>query len=267
MNALPFAKLDDAQLYYEVDGKGDELLLIHGWNSFLSMWQYVRPIARRAFHVILPETRGHGRSTTLNEPASMKLFAQDLVSLLDQLNVDRCIVGGHSMGGMIAQQLAVIAPERVRALILICTTPKLDMDVLMTIVKKGQLVFGLPPKEAVEKRLELEFYDSEIVLKRPGVRELLLQDEEQKQDHMVSHGFAAHAILRFNFEDKLKDIRAPTLVIQGSHDPFFPVPVGEFFRDRIPNAILEIIDKTSHSIQLEQPEALVQSIIEFAQTL
>lgn len=267
MNALPFAQLDDTQLYYEVDGKGDDLLLIHGWNSFLPMWQYVRPIIRGPFQVILPEVRGHGRSTALIRPASMKLFAQDLVSLLDLLNVDRCIVGGHSMGGMIAQQLAVLAPERVRALILICTAPKLDIETLMTVIEKGQLVFGLPPKEAVEKRLELEFYDSEVVLKRPGVRELLLHDEEQKQDHLVSHGFAAHAIIRFNFEDRLKDIRAPTLVIQGSHDPFFPVPVGEFFRNRIPNAILKIINKTSHSIQLEQPEALVESIIEFAQTL
>ncbi len=264
---MPLAQLGDVQLYYEIDGEGADFLLIHGWNSFLPMWTYVQPHMRQHFRMILPELRGHGRSTELTTHASIEVFAQDLVELLNVLEIDSCIVGGHSLGGFIAQQLALDAPGRVRALILICTGPKIDVEAVASQNWEDQITYGLSLEEAVEKRMKFDFYNPNKVRTIPGMLDLLRKDETQRQAHLVSHGYAATAPLKFNSEERLSEILMPTLILQCAQDPLFPTRVGEFFHTHLPNSTLRIINNTGHSIQLEQPAALVQAIIEFSQSL
>lgn len=264
---MPYAKVGEYKIYYEIDGQGENLLLIHGFSSFLPMWEYVRPNLRKHFRLILPELRGHGRSDKPNIHYKIEMFAQDLVGLLDELKIKGCIVAGHSLGGFVAQQMALDAPKRLKGLILICTGPKVGVEVAEAWLEESQAGFGLPPKERFEKQLEAKFFNPEKIRSTPGMMELLLADEEQVQANLVSHGYAASAALRFNIEAQLGQIQAPTLIIQCSQDKIFPCRVGEYFASHIPKAVLKVIEETGHSIQLEQPEALAKTIVDFCQSL
>jgi pimeloyl-ACP methyl ester carboxylesterase len=264
---MPFAKVGDIRLYYEVDGKGDNLLLIHGVTGYLDTWKYVRQPLARDFRLVLPDLRGHGRSDKPNMRYSVEMFARDLVGLLDVLKIRQCIVAGHSLGGFIAQQMAVDAPERVRALILVCTAPKVDDEAVSAQVQIIKALFGLTPEQAVAKKMEIEYANPQKVRATPGMMELLLADETQRQVNQNAHGWAQGAAARFNIEDRLGEIQAPTLVIQGAQDATFPPRWGQYYREHIRGATVRIIDETSHSIQIEQPRALAEAIAEFGRTL
>jgi pimeloyl-ACP methyl ester carboxylesterase len=264
---MPYAKLEQDQIYYEIDGEGENLLLIHGVTSFLPKWVYMRPILRKHFRLILPELRGHGRSTKLTDTTDIQTLTQDIIGLLDDLSIDQCYVAGHSLGGFVAQQLALDAPDRVRALILICTGHKIDSELVMEWVKAGQAVYGLEPKEAVEKELETYYFDPEKIRQTPGLIELLIEDKAQHQALEQSHGFAQGAAVKFDVEGRLGEISAPTLVVQCARDSLFGLRFGEHLRDNIPNAQFLVINETDHSIQVEQPITLSNAIIEFFQSL
>ena len=264
---VPFAQLSDVKLYYEIDGEGDDLLLIHGVTSFIGNWRFVRPQLNGNFRLILPDLRGHGQSDKPLTHYTIEMFAQDLIQLLDELGIDKCIVAGHSLGGFISQQIALDAPERVRALILICTAPRVDVEAAMAQVEVSQQLHGLPPEQVVEKKLELQYENPDVLRSTPGMLETLKIDVNQCQDNVVSHGYAQGATLAFNTEERLGEIQAPTLVIQCAQDKTFPLRWGELLRDRIPNAEFRVINKTSHSVQMEQPEKLAKAIVEFCRTL
>lgn len=264
---MPLAKAGDIRLYYELEGNGDDLLLIHGVTGYLDTWKYVRQPLARHFRLILPDLRGHGRSDKPNMRYSVEMFVRDLVGLLDVLQIDQCIVAGHSLGGFIAQQMAVDAPERVRALILICTAPKVDDEGASAQVQLLKALYGLSPEQAVEKKMEIEYVNPQKVRAMPGVMELLIADEIQRQANQNVHGWAQGAAACFNIEERLREIRAPTLVIQGGQDATFPPRWGKYYREHIQRAVLRIVDGTSHSIQIDQPEALAEAIIKFRKTL
>ena len=145
-----------------------------------------------------------------------------MMGLLDQLDMDGCIVAGHSMGGFVAQQMAVTAASCVRALILICTAPKADIKAAEAQIRIGQAIYGLAPKAAVEKLLESYFANPEKLRATPGAMELLLEDQLQIQALENSHGYAKLAAVRFNIEAKLEEIKVPTLVIHCADDTTFP---------------------------------------------
>jgi 3-oxoadipate enol-lactonase len=264
---VPYTKVGEYKIYYEDDGKGEPLLLIHGFSSYLPMWEYLRPLLRKNFQLVLPELRGHGRSDKPNIHYTIDMFSKDLVGLLDDLEIEKCIVAGHSLGGFVAQQMALDAPKRLKGLVLICTGPKVGVETVQAWLVESQAGFGLPPKEKLEKLIEVLFYNPEKIRNTPGMMKLLLANEEQVLSNQVSHGYAASAAIRFNIETRLGEIRVPTLVIQGANDKIFPNPVGKYFASHIPNAVLKVIKETAHSIQLEQPEALAKAIVDFSRSL
>lgn len=264
---VPYAQLGDVKLYYEIDGQGDDLLLIHGVTSFIGNWRFVRPQLNEHFRLVLPDLRGHGQSDKPLTHYSIEMFAQDMIRLLDELGIDKCIVAGHSLGGFISQQIALDAPERVRALILICTAPRVDVEAAMAQIQVSQQLHGLPPGQVIEKQMDIYYENPDVLRSTPGMLETLKKDIDQCQELVVSHGYAQGATLSFNTEERLGEIQAPTLVVQCAQDKTFPLRWGEYLRDNIPNAEFRVIGKTSHSIQMEQPEKLAQVIIEFSKSL
>lgn len=264
---VPFAQIGDIKIHYEIEGQGDNLLLIHGVTSFIGNWRFVRPHLSKHFHLVLPDLRGHGQSDKPLTHYSVEMFAQDMIGLLDELGIERCIVAGHSLGGFISQQVTLDAPKRVRALILICTAPRVDVEAAMAQVQVSQQLHGLPPEQVIEKQLELYYENPDELRSTPGMIETLKKDINQSQENLVSHGYAQGAAVAFNVEGRLDEIQAPTLIIQCAQDKTFPLRWGEYLRDHIPNATLRVINKTSHSIQMEQPEKLAQAIAEFCKSI
>ena len=118
-------KVRDVNLHYEITGQGQPLLLIHGLGSSARDWELQVPVFAQNYRVVAFDVRGHGRSDKPPGPYSIPLFADDAAALIRALDIAPTHVVGISMGGMIALQLAVSAPELVRSLVVVNTGPEL----------------------------------------------------------------------------------------------------------------------------------------------
>ena len=261
---MPYAEINDAKIYYEIDGEGEPLLLFHGVRGSHRNWDYLQPHLRKHFQIIMPDSRGHGKSTELTEPSTIELYTADMIALQDHLEISQCIVAGHSMGGFIGQQMALDVPKRLTKLILICTAPMVDVEGAMVQIEVGQLAFGLEPQEAVMKLLEFEYHDPEKIRNIPGMIDYLVFKAKEGQRLANSHGSAQGACAKFNVQDRVKEIKTPTLAIGAKQDTTFPCRWITFYEENLPNVTTKIIDHSGHSIHLEQPEKLAQIMAGFA---
>src|SRR5688572_26272404 len=116
---MAFFDRGDIRLRYRVDGNGPPILMVHGVGARLENWDRVVESLDGEFTTVRFDLRGHGETTKAAGPYSLQLFVADALALLDRLGIERCHVAGHSLGGMIAQQLAVSHPGRVDRLALL----------------------------------------------------------------------------------------------------------------------------------------------------
>src|ERR1041384_755350 len=123
------ARVGSVELYWEEHGSGDPLLLIMGLAADSRAWMFQIPDFAARYRTIAFDNRGVGRSSKPAGPYTIHEMADDAAGLLDALSIDRAHVVGVSMGGMIAQELVLRAPEKVRGLVLGCTYPEPDADV------------------------------------------------------------------------------------------------------------------------------------------
>ena len=126
---MSIARIGDVDLYYEEHGAGDPLLLVMGLGADSTAWMFQVPDFARHYRTIVFDNRGVGRSAKPPGPYSIAQMADDTAGLLDTSGVERCHVVGVSMGGMIAQELALRHPARVRGLVLACTYPEPDAEI------------------------------------------------------------------------------------------------------------------------------------------
>jgi 3-oxoadipate enol-lactonase len=119
---MPTKKVGDINIYYEIHGKGEPLVLIMGYGLSSAAWSPVLPALAQKYKVITFDNRGAGKSDKPDGPYTMDMMAGDLAGLLDAIRIKAAHIFGISMGGMIAQHFALRYPERVRSLILGCTT-------------------------------------------------------------------------------------------------------------------------------------------------
>jgi len=119
---MPIAKIGEIQLYFEEFGQGSPLVMILGMGQNIATWDFQIPEFSKHFRLIVFDNRDSGRSSHCSETYKMEAMARDTIGLMDYLEIGRAHLLGTSMGGMIAQQVALMAPERVRRLIFASTT-------------------------------------------------------------------------------------------------------------------------------------------------
>src|SRR5260370_26753059 len=127
---MPTVRVNDIDLYYEAAGAGSPLMLLHGLGSSTQDWEYQMEEFARSHRVIALDVRGHGRSAKPSGPYSVAQFARDAVAALHALDASPAHVAGLSMGGMIAFQMAVDAPEAVRSLVIVNSGPAMILQKL-----------------------------------------------------------------------------------------------------------------------------------------
>ncbi len=216
------------------------LLLIHGAGGSHLHWP---PQLRRlpGVSVLAPDLPGHGRSDGPGREAIGE-YARDVVSLLDALGVERTVVGGHSMGGAIAQVMAIDHAERVAGLILIGTGAKLRVApaVLDGILNDFEATVGL----VVDWSFGPAATDD---LKQLGLKAI------RETDPAVLLG-DYRACDRFDIRDQLERIQTPTLVVGGTADRLTPLRFSRYLAENIAGAQLEIVEGAGHMMALESPE-------------
>jgi 3-oxoadipate enol-lactonase len=273
---MPTAKVGALDLYYEEHGGGDPLVLIMGLATDSSAWLLQIPDFARRYRTIVFDNRGVGRSSKPPGPYTIHEMADDTAGLMDTLGVARAHVVGVSMGGMIAQELALRHPERVRGLVLACTFPEPDEEIERarrfslsqlggTVTAEGEVtinVAALDPMTFFQHLLPKVFNADFIARELPKLMQLF--------GGALQWGFSMEAILAqvaavmgHRTTDRLHRIAAPTLVITGDADLLIPPGNSDVLARHIPGARLVKVPGGSHGFNFETPEVFNREVLAF----
>lgn len=221
--------VNSAELFYEVDGTGEPLLLLHGGTGCHGDWVYAgREHLVGEYRVIAPDARGHGRSTNPEKTITHRQCALDTLALLDHLGVERCKAIGVSMGGNILLHMATMQPDRIEAMVVVSAT--------MYFPEQARKIMAAVPApenqpasewEAMRKRHHLG--DKQICA--------LWEWACALKDSYDDMNFAA---------EDLSAIRARTLVVQGDRDFLYPVEMSVEMYRAIPKSSLWIVPNGGH---------------------
>jgi pimeloyl-ACP methyl ester carboxylesterase len=229
------------------------------------MWgeELLDPLSRY-FRVITFDNRGTGKSDKPNAPYTLPMMADDAVGLLESLGIKQAHVFGVSMGGMIAQELALRYPRQVDRLILGCTHCGGPFATLppLPILEKLLTPSNMPREEAIRRQWPVMF-SSAFVMDNPEFFNRLTERSMAYPTPLHSAMRQAMAIQRFNTYGRLSQIKAPTLVTTGSDDILVPPANAYLLADRIPGASLEILPGLGHGFFWQAPEMVVNLLHEF----
>jgi len=254
-------RVNGARLHVERHGDGPEpLLWITGFAISAEVFREVLPRYAERFTSIVYDNRGAGRSSVPARPTSMPELAADAAGVLDRLGIGAAHVYGVSMGGMVAQELALRFPERVRGLILGATSPGGPRAARPTATQIAALVAAVAAARrdggSIRGRTWLAYWLFSASFRREHperVRELL---RDFAAHRATTRGLLSH-LAASTYHDtvaRLPQVQAPTLVLHGADDAMAPVANARLLAARIPDAELHLVAGAGHAYALERPE-------------
>ena len=258
---MPFVENQGVKIYWDEEGSGEPLLLIMGLSYPSYMWHRIRPVLAQTYRTIALDNRGVGQSDVPPGVYSIALMASDAAAVLDAADVQSAHVFGVSMGGMIAQEFALQYPNRVRSLILGCTSPggenavRAAPDVQSVITS----LMSMSPKEGSEALVPI-LHAAETPRSRID-EDLALR----RKWHASPNGYLGQlqAIRSWEAFSRLHHIHAPTLIIHGDCDRLIPPRNSEILAECIPSAKLVLIPNAGHVFLTDQPQRSQSEIIGF----
>ena len=265
---MPTVRSNDIDIFYEEHGSGEPLLLIMGWGGNAATWKPQIPHLAEQFRVIAFDNRGVGRTSAPEAAYSTRQMAEDTCGLLDALELERAHVFGISMGGMIAQELALTYPERVDTLTLGCTSPGGKRAAGYRELCKNISDFN---DTLGDEWPDLAWFQD--FLKRLWTDAAIVRSDTHLQDFVLSlirfpptkHGLRnqSHAVATHDAYDRLPQISPPTLVMTGDKDGLIDCENSLILAGRIPNAELKVFSGLKHAFHLERPRIVNNVLIEF----
>lgn len=265
---MPKIQVGNVCLYYEEHGAGEPLVLVPGFGTGLWIWYRQIPALAERFRVIAFDPRGVALSDKPDEAMQMRGYADDVAALLEALEVESAHVLGASFGGFVAQEFALAYPERTRKLILCCTSfggPRHCPPAPETLQAIASTK-GLNTSERVRENLLLAFSPDFVANQSEEVeRVIALRAENDVPEYAYLRQL--QAAMAFNAEERVADIKAPTLVITGDADVIVPHQNSTNLAAKIPNAKLRVIKGGSHTFFIERPEEFNDAVIRFIKSL
>lgn len=254
----------DVRLAWEEQGTGDPVLLVQGLGYTREGWSRVPSLLAERFRVLVFDNRGMGESGHGTPPYSMAELAADAVAVLDAAGIERAHVVGISLGGMIAQEVALTYPERVDRLVLGCTTPGGARSYPMPerSVRAFAEFVQLPPEEGL-RRLVVNSLADATVESRPELVEDLYRYRLANRPDPAAWQAQATAAVAFDALDRLGGVAAPTLVVRGTNDNVVDARNSELIAEAIPAARLVTFEGTGHIFFWEQPERFAEAVASF----
>lgn len=256
---MAYVANEGARLYWQEKGSGPPVLLIMGLSFTHEMWYRVAPGLAAEYRTIVFDNRGMGRSDVPRGPYTMRRMASDARAVMDAAGVEAAHVIGASMGGMIAQELALRHPERVRSLMLGCTTSRGLLG------KWPEFRYG-PRQWSGRSREERERSLRSLLYAETTPEERIEEDLRVRCGcRWCYKGFLNQfsGILMWSAYRRLPRIGVPTLVIHGDQDRLVPPENGRVIASRIPGARFELIRDAGHILITDQPEACAEAIGRF----
>lgn len=266
---MPKTKVNDIELHYEVTGTGKPLALISGLGYPLWQWHKMAPLLSAHFQVITFDNRGVGESDKPAAPYTAQMLAADTVGLLDALDIDKAIVMGHSMGGFVAQAVALDYPDRVSGLVL-CST-NFGGPNHVPITADAWAVLSDTQSDPLTR-----FTNGLNVSTAPGWSEANPEMVEKWVAWRIANpmdiaGYQAQMAVGLGlisaeaaFENRLPEIDIPTLILFGAHDKVVPPANADLLAAKISNSQTVILPDAGHFFPIEVAEAAAQVVIDFA---
>jgi pimeloyl-ACP methyl ester carboxylesterase len=252
------------QIAWERHGSGPPLLLVHGLGYARWGWEPVLPGLVERFDVLLFDNRGIGESDAPRGPYTVAELADDAIQVLDEAGVDRAHVLGTSLGGMVAQELALSYPERVDRLVLASTTPggaKAHPMPQQTVALLAEAA-TLDPVTALRRFVENALSPGTVAARPELVERILAHRLETAQDP-VAWAAQAAAGATFDAFDRLGTLSAAALVQHGDEDVVVDPRNAALLLELLPDARLERFGGCGHLFFWEQPEQFVASVVSF----
>ncbi len=263
---MPKVRVDDVELNYRMRGAGPPVLFICGYTADNLYWNLQLEAFAAEFTVIVFDNRGIGWSVRGRASFTTERFARDAAGLLDALGIPRAHVVGHSMGGMIAQELALRFPEKLDRVVLSSSMAKLP--------KAGR--FAGPVWADILDKCGIETFVTTAMIWNYSSRffEERSEDALKLRDLLLSHlrqvpldpeilRAQYQAILGHDTSSRLGEIRRPTLVMVGEEDILSPPARSEELARGIPGARLEVVEGVGHALNIEVPEVFNQIVAKF----
>ncbi|MHA1146766.1 MAG: alpha/beta fold hydrolase [Promethearchaeota archaeon] len=270
-----YADVNGIKICYNQIGEGTPIILTHGYGAKKEIWNAQQELAEE-FQLITYDIRGVGKSDRPNYPYTMEMLADDVKGLMDFLELEKAIIGGRSLGGMVSQNFALKYPKYVEKLILITTN------------------YGTPDESAINMLRDSSIEEIELLKSNPvaafwkqarSFYHISFRKQMETDPKKRFHGlFSAESLIRertidpprpedlFNLAEALKThntaerlhkIKCPTLMIAGTHDRLTPLSSMKEMLNLIPNSKLEIIQKAGHFLTLSRAPEVNKIILSF----
>ena len=259
---MAYAATNGAKLYWEDGGEGEPLLLIQGLGFSCALWYRILPALEARHRVIRYDARGIGRSDIPEEQWDIATMAADAMAVLDAAGETSAHVLGISLGGIVAQEVALTSQDRVRSLILASTHPAGTEAVwpdaeVMTMLQSRT---SLPREEAIRAGLPYGYADT--------TNKDWIEEDVRIRLEIPTHdaGYTGQLMAGLGYEGtapRLPQVKVPTLVIHGDGDRMIPVANAGILADALPDARTVILPGVGHVIFTDAPDAVTDAVLEF----
>ena len=266
---MPKVQVNDIEIYYEIHGEGPPLLMITGYGGNLDGWDTLAPRVEKLsknYKVITLDNRGTGRTSKPDGPYSVPIMADDIAGLLNNLSISKTHVLGSSMGGMIAQEVAIRHPEKVFKLVLVCTSPggiAYNHPKQSEVIKKLSWAYSPPDgrtmDNVMEEMMSIVYYPSYFTENK----ERIMAPSTDYPTVASTFEKQFNAIMNHNTVNRLESSSAETLVIHGMNDLLLIPEGGRMLADKIPNADTMFLSEAGHAVLEEKWYEIYPKLVKF----
>jgi pimeloyl-ACP methyl ester carboxylesterase len=244
-------------LYYEIHGQGEPIVLLHSGGADLRDWQFIAPQLTQNYRVITFDGRGAGKSPPLLEPAN---FVADLKNLLDHLQIERAVLVGHSIGGQIASDFALADPDRVSKLVLVA--PGLSGHQFSPEIQEWfRRVWDAAPDVEKMTQISLAQCPYRVVMSSPQ-RDLMVAMTEHNTKRSLEWKTTEMRWAQPPTIERLPELQTETLFMIGTQDMADNLHTAELFQ-QVPNIQFDWIEGADHMPTLTHADRIGRSICEF----
>ena len=261
---MPFAKVNDIEIYYEVHGKGPPLFCIAGFSNYHATWLPFIELLSNTYKLILFDNRGSGQSTAPPPPYTIDMLADDTTELMDALNIESAFMVGSSMGTAIIQTIALKDPKRVKKGVLISPFAQLPHTSLLKSSTAGKLIQAQAPLPLIIESVIPWFFSNDFISDSEKLKSKA-EEMENNPYPQTFDGFLGQlqALETFDLRKKLQSISPPMLLIAGEQDLSTPMYCAKELELNLPHATLYSFPKMGHMAHIERRKEVSKLIRNF----
>ena len=256
---MPTIQVNDINLFYKVQGRGDPLVLICGFGSNHTHWkELIEPLSKK-FQLLLFDNRGTGQTDVPDSDYSIAMMASDTAALMEALSIKSAYILGHSMGSAILQQLCLTHPHIVKKALLLNSFETLNPTISLQLDTTAKLLKAEVPIPLIIETLIPWLFGTNFLSKPQNIQVALNHFLNDPYPQTPTGFFGQLAALKtFDLRSQLSSITTPTLIATGDQDLYTLPSQSHYLHNHIPSSQLKVLKGAGHMIPYEQPQELFE---------